>query len=298
MSHASGAFDVPAAADVMVQAGAENFPVALGILAPVHRRRLRAIYGFARLADELGDEAQGERLAALDWLERELESAYEGTARHPLLRTLGLVLAECPLPREPFKRLIEANRVDQRVARYDTYEQLLSYCALSANPVGELVLHAFELASPERIALSDKVCSALQLAEHWQDVVEDLGRGRVYVPAEDLERFGVDVARLPSGSDALGADDALRPDDALRTAMRRLMAFEVQRAQGLLAEGAPLLGTVSGRPKLALAGFVAGGQAALAAIARADYDVLSGPPKAGRVRRLIALARALAEHGR
>ena len=121
-------------------------------------------------------------LAALDWLEGELERTYAGAARHPLLVRLQGTVRECALPREPFLRLIEANRVDQRVARYDTWEQLLGYCHLSADPVGELVLGVFGAATPERVALSDRICTALQLAEHWQDVAEDLRAGRIYLP--------------------------------------------------------------------------------------------------------------------
>lgn len=277
---------LPSAEEVMVRSGGENFPVALRVLSRDHRLQLTAVYGFARLVDELGDSHRGDRLAALDWLEQELERAYADDAQHPLMKTLQRALAARPLPREPFRRLIEANRLDQRVAGYETFEQLLSYCALSANPVGELVLHVFGLATPERIALSDRICSALQLAEHWQDVVEDSERGRVYLPAEDLRRFGV-AAVEPSSADA-----------ALRSRMRELMAFEVARARTMLAEGAPLVAMTPGRPKLAVAAFVAGGRAALAAIERAGFDVLDGPPRAGRVRRLLALAAVLAEYGR
>jgi squalene synthase HpnC len=277
---------LPAAEEVMARSGGENFPVALRILSRDHRLQLTAIYGFARLVDELGDAYRGDRLTALDWLDRELDRAYEGEALHPLTKRLQRALATHPLPREPFRRLIEANRLDQRVANYETFEQLLSYCELSANPVGELVLHVFGLATPERIALSDRICSALQLAEHWQDVVEDSERGRVYLPAEDLHRFGVAAAELSSA------------DAALRSRMRELMAFEVARARGMLAEGAPLVAMTPGRPKLALAAFVAGGGAALDAIERAGFDVLDGPPKASRLRRLMTLAGVLAERRR
>ena len=141
-----------------------------------------AVYGFARLVDELGDSAPGDRLAALDWLEGELALAFDGTPEHPLMRRLALTVRECALPREPFARLIEANRVDQRVSRYETWEQLRGYCALSADPVGEIVLAIFGKATPARVALSDSICTALQLAEHCQDVAEDFAAGRVYLP--------------------------------------------------------------------------------------------------------------------
>jgi squalene synthase HpnC len=268
----------------MERAGGENFPVALRVLGAREREQLLAIYGFARLVDELGDELDGDRLAALDWLQGELDSAFQGRASHPLLVRLQQTLAVHPLPREPFVRLIEANRTDQRVTRYRSFDQLLSYCALSANPVGELVLAAFDLLSAERVARSDRICTALQLAEHWQDVAEDYRRGRLYVPAEDLERFGVP------------ADDLLALDDAGRARMRAAIAFEVARARELLAAGAPLLDTLKGRPKLAVAGFVSGGRAALDAIERANFEVLDGPPRASRMRRAQSLIAVLAEH--
>jgi len=163
----------------MARAENENFPVASRLLARRTRSHLLAVYGFARLVDELGDSLAGDRLAALDWLERELDRAYRGEAEHPLLKRLQPTLRACSLPRGPFVRLIEANRVDQRVSRYETWEQLRRYCELSANPVGELVLGVFGQATPARVALSDSICTALQLAEHCQDVVEDRDRGRV-----------------------------------------------------------------------------------------------------------------------
>jgi squalene synthase HpnC len=177
-------------------------------------------------------------------------------------------------------RLIEANRVDQRVSRYATWEELRAYCALSADPVGELVLGVLGSATPERIALSDSICTALQLTEHCQDVAEDLARGRVYLPGEDLARFGCTIEQL-SEAHAGGP-------------LREVLAFEVARARGLLAEGAPLLGELRGRARIALAGFVGGGRAALDAVERAGYDVLAGPPRAGTGRRLLALAATLA----
>jgi squalene synthase HpnC len=251
----------------MARAASENFPVAARLLAPRHRRALLAVYGFARLADELGDELDGDRLAALDWLAEELDRAYAGRARTPLLVSLQRVLGECELPREPFMRLIEANRMDQRVSRYQSWEQLRGYCELSANPVGELVLAIFDLHTPERVRLSDDVCTGLQLAEHLQDVGEDERRGRFYVPREDIERLGY---------------------------LRDAIAFELARARELLSAGAPLAASIPAwRPKLAIAAFAAGGLAALEQIERAGYEVLDGVPAAGARRRLRWLARVL-----
>jgi len=273
----------------MARAGGENFPVASRLLPRRVRAHLLAIYGFARLVDELGDAAPGDRMAALDWLEAELDRAFEGSAQHPLLVRLQRTLRDCALPREPFARLIEANRTDQRVGRYETWEQLRGYCALSANPVGELVLRVLGAATPERIALSDSICTALQLIEHCQDVVEDYEAGRVYIPAEDLRRFGC-------APELLGGAEPGR-DTPLPEPLRAVLAFELARARGLLGAGQPLAGQLRGRARLAVAGFVAGGGAALEAIERAGYDVRFGPPRPGRGRRALALARVLLKRG-
>jgi squalene synthase HpnC len=275
---------VPTADAVMARAATENFPVASRVLPRRARSHLLAVYGFARLLDELGDSVPGDRLAALDWLERDLDRAYEGRAEHPLLARLQPTLRECALPREPFARLIEANRVDQHVSRYETWVQLRGYCALSADPVGELVLGVLGLATPARTLLSDSICTALQLAEHCQDVAEDFARGRVYLPGEDLARFGCTTADLAAGH-------AGEP-------LRRVLAFEVARARELLAAGAPLIDELHGRARLAVAAFVAGGRAALDAIERAGHDVLPGPPRAGRGRRLQALVGVLIDRRR
>jgi squalene synthase HpnC len=264
----------------MARAGGENFPVASRLLGRRARGHLLAIYGFARMVDELGDEQHGDRLAALDWLQHELDAAYVGEATHPLMQALAPTLAQCALPREPFLRLIEANRLDQAKTRYQTWEQLQEYCALSANPVGELVLHVFGLADARRVGLSDRICTALQLVEHCQDVAEDLAGGRIYMPAQDMARFGCTEHDLA----APHANEAVR----------RLIAFEVARGRRLLADGAPLIDTMSGRRRIAVAAFIAGGLAAARAIERAGFDVLAGPPKASRVMLMRALARVLA----
>ncbi len=266
---------------IMAKSGRENFPVASPLLPRGTRSHLLAIYGFARLVDDLGDEAPGDRLAGLDWLERELDLVYEGTPGHPLMRLLVTTVNRFDVPDEPFRKLIEANRQDQRVRSYATYEDLLAYCELSANPVGHLVLYVFEAATADRMKLSDSVCSGLQLTEHWQDVREDLERGRIYLPQEDLARFGCSV-------DDLGAS---RPTEAFA----RLMAFEVERARKLLALGAPLVARLRGRPAVAVAAFVAGGRSALDAIVRAGYDVLGRSPRPSKPARMWGLVRTLVE---
>jgi squalene synthase HpnC len=276
----------------MARAAGENFPVASRVLPRRVRAHLLAVYGFARLVDELGDAAPGDRLQALDALESELDHAFEGRAQHPLMVRLQATLRECALARDPFARLIEANRVDQRVTRYETWADLRTYCSLSADPVGEIVLAVLGVATPARIALSDSICTALQLIEHTQDVAEDYAAGRVYLPAEDLRRFDC-APELLSG--AVGA-----PGSPVPGPLRAVIAFEVERARSLLASGAPLVGEMRGRARVAVAAFVAGGSCALDAIERSSYDVRSGPPRAGRARRALALARVLLRrhHGR
>ena len=267
---------------VMARAGGENFPVA-GLLAGRRRsEHLLAIYGFARLVDDTGDEADGDRGALLDWIEGDLDRLYDGLApMHPTMRRLAPTVRALDLSPAPFRRLIEANRRDQIVDRYATLDALLDYCRLSAAPVGELVLDVFGAATPDRIELSDQVCFALQICEHLQDVAEDRRRGRVYLPLEDLDRFGCTV-------DDLSASTA-------SPQLRALLAFEVERARSLLDAGAPLIRRLRGRAALAVAGFVAGGRAALKAIEHADYDVLSLRPRPSREAFGLALAQTILE---
>ncbi|HEX6239011.1 MAG TPA: squalene synthase HpnC [Acidimicrobiales bacterium] len=266
----------PSDVAIAARAGDENFPVASRALPGHLRRHLLAIYGFCRLADELGDNYGGDRLAALDWLETELDRAYAGSARHPTLRRLSATLATVELPRRLFADLIEANRIDQRVHHYGTFDELVGYCRYSANPVGRLVLDLFGATTPARVAWSDRVCTGLQLAEHWQDVGEDAAAGRVYLPEEDLHRFGVAV-------EDLGAPSAT-------PALRALLRFEVARTRWWLADGRRLVADLTGPARLATAGFVAGGSAALDAILAADCDVLGhrARPRPGRLVRHAA----------
>ncbi|MEV4121634.1 squalene synthase HpnC [Micromonospora sp. NPDC049645] len=242
----------------------ENFPVALRVLPSRHRRDLLAVYRYARHVDDLGDEplAPGvDRLVALDRLETELRALYAGQpVTDRVVRALAPAVAECRLPLDPMLRLIEANRVDQHVTRYATFTQLVDYCTLSANPVGELVLHVFGQVGPARLALSDRICTALQLVEHLQDVAEDYRRGRVYLPAEDLDRFGVTEADLSGPT----ADRRLR----------ELIGFEAERARAWIDAGAPLVSALHGWARLAVGGYVAGGRATLDALAGADHDPL------------------------
>ncbi|HLI59906.1 MAG TPA: squalene synthase HpnC [Solirubrobacteraceae bacterium] len=246
--------DLPGGEALLAQAASENFTVANRLLGADTCRHLMAIYGYARLVDDVGDEAEGDRGALLDVVEDELAAVFAGgEPRHPVMRSLGSTVRACGLPEEPFRRLLAANRMDQEVSDYDTWDRLMEYCALSANPVGELVLHVFGAATPDRIALSDRICSGLQIVEHLQDIAEDHARGRIYLPAEDRCRFGVDERSLA------GADGPGGPDGPLRA----LIGFEAARARRLLSAGAPLARTLPPRERIAVAGFVAGGRAAL-----------------------------------
>jgi squalene synthase HpnC len=259
--------DLPDRDGVMAQAGAENFTVASALVGHQTQRHLRAIYGFARLVDDVGDEAIVDRPALLEVVADELARVYDGVPSHPVMVELQRTVVACRLPSGPFERLIEANRVDQVQTRYETFGQLLGYCQLSAAPVGELVLHVFDAATPERIALSDRVCAGLQVVEHLQDISEDHARGRIYMPQEDLIRFGCEDVDLA---------DSLPDGEVRATAPRRaLVAFEADRARRLLAAGAPLARTLAPRARLAITGFVAGGQTAL--------DVLQGGRRSRRL---------------
>jgi squalene synthase HpnC len=251
---------LPTHAAIRARAAGENFTVASALLGRQTARDLLAIYDYARIVDELGDAAPGDRSALLELLEHEVDEAFDGSPEHPIMQALAETIRVHDLPRHPFLRLIEANRRDQVQPEYETYEDLVGYCELSANPVGELVLHVFDAATRTNVELSDDVCTALQLIEHWQDVGEDAAHGRVYLPAEDRARFGV-------------TDADLRAAETGR-ALRDLLAFESERAARLLASGRLLVASLSGRARLAVAGYVGGGRAALAALAACDYDVL------------------------
>ena len=267
---------VPGDGEIMARADGENFPVAPLVLPRAVRQHLRAVYGFARLADDIGDEAPGDRLALLAWLDDEIDRLYSGTPEHPVMERLAITVRELELPLEPFRQLVEANRRDQLVHRYDTIDGLVDYCSLSANPVGRLVLDILGVATTDRLRWSDSVCTGLQLTEHIQDVSEDLERGRVYLPQEDLFWFGCAEEDLRSGPFGPEA--------------RALLAFEADRARNLLDEGVPLVASLGGRARLGVAAFVAGGQAALDGVELG----LRGPARAPARPRRLHVARRVA----
>jgi squalene synthase HpnC len=266
--------DPASASSVAARARTENFPVASLLFPRAYRTHLRAIYGFARLVDILGDEYEGNRLQALDELEAEVGRCYEGDPTWEVMRELHPTIRACSLPREPFLRLIEANRMDQRVSEYATWADLKHYCVHSADPVGRLVLGVLGRSEPDLVALSDDVCTGLQLVNFLQDVPRDLALGRVYLPAEDRERLGV------------------RELDRPNPELRALLEFEADRARVLLASGEDLgrrLG--GGRVGRAVALFARGGLAALEALERADWDIFNGRPRPSRARLALAAIR-------
>ena len=259
----------------------ENFPVAFLLLPRSIRADMHAVYAFCRETDDLGDEGDPERRTARleEWAE-DLERAFGGLPRDPRLRALAATIARHDLPADPFRRLVEANRMDQRHDRWPTYADLLHYCEHSATPVGQMVLGVLGYRDDWRVRMSDATCIGLQLANFWQDVRRDLvDRRRVYLPLEDMARFQV-------------------PEDHLRRpratpALRELMAFEVGRAREWLLQGAPLAYVVPRRVGLDLRMFTAGGLAICNAIARQGYDTLVRRPAPGKLGRAEIAAAVL-----
>jgi squalene synthase HpnC len=258
-------------AAVARRARTENFPVASLLFPRRLRPHLRAVYGFARLVDILGDEIEADRLAALDDLEGELDACYTGEPTWPVMRVLQPTIREFSLSREPFLRLIEANRMDQRVSEYETWDDLREYCRHSADPVGRLVLGLLRRdGEPELLAASDDVCTGLQLVNFLQDVPRDLALGRVYLPVEDRRRFGVSELDRPS------------PE------LLELLRFEAARARGLLLAGRLLRARIGGRIGRGVGLFARGGLAALDALESAHWDVFTQRPRPSRTRLALA----------
>jgi squalene synthase HpnC len=257
----------------------ENFPLAW-LCGPRLRARRLAVYGFCRLVDDLGDEYAGDRGAALDAAEAQLRAATQGAATHPVFVALQPLLDGGDMALDPFLRLIEANRVDQRVAAYASWEEVDAYCALSAAPVGEIVLRLEGAATASRLRLSASACAGLQLANHWQDLAEDARRRRCYVPRAVLERHGVEVAQLAAGTAAPG--------------FGAMLAECLAAARERLAAGWPLVAQL-GRRRLAaeVAGFVAHGAAACDAVEAAGPRLLGARPSAGTAGRAGAALTAL-----
>jgi squalene synthase HpnC len=269
----------------------ENFHVATWFLPKALQPHFYSIYAYCRISDDLGDEVpdKSAALALLDLWGRELDACYEGRARHPVFVALAETIRACAIPKEPFADLLVAFRQDQTVTRYATMDDVLGYCRYSANPVGRLVLYACGEAGPEaketNFKLSDSTCSALQLANFWQDVRVDFAKGRVYLPQEDMRRFGV--------SDEMIARGVTTPEFRATPEFRELMRYEVDFARSLFEQGLPLIGKVNRDLALDLDLFSRGGLEILHAIERRDYDVLSARPAISKSTKLALAARAL-----
>jgi squalene synthase HpnC len=259
----------------------ENFHVASWFLPKRLRAHFHAIYAYCRVSDDLGDET-GDReqsLALLDMWGRELDACYRGETRHPVFVALAETIRECDIPKQPFADLLVAFRRDQRRVRMESMEEVLDYCRYSANPVGRLVLYICGYRDDERFRLSDYTCTALQLANFWQDVREDYARDRIYFPAEDMRRFGVDEAMIAEGR--------FTPE------FRELMRYEVVYARETMGKGLPLIGMVDRELAVDLDLFSRGGLEILRAIEEQGYNVLRARPAISKTRKAALMVRAL-----
>jgi squalene synthase HpnC len=260
----------------------ENFHVVSFLLPKRLHQDFYNVYAFCRWADDLGDEIgdKQESLRLLAWWREQLEAMYLGVASHPVFVALSGTVDRHQIPQEPFADLIRAFVQDQTVARYQTYQDLFEYCRYSANPVGRLVLRLCGYSDAGRVQLSDATCTALQLANFWQDVTVDFEKDRVYIPLEALHRHGSSVEEISAG----------RATPAFRAAMREV----VDRTQSLFEQGLPLAQMVDRRLALDLDLFSRGGMRVLEKIRERDYDVLSGRPAISRGERVRLLVGAMA----
>jgi len=285
-------YRIPAAAPSLPEAEAycrrlarthyENFSVATWFLPRRLRQHFYNVYAYCRISDDLGDEVGNaqQSLQLLDQWEAELNACYSGSPRHPVFVALKETVKQCGIPRHEFSDLLIAFRQDQTVTRFDTFDEVLGYCRYSANPVGHLVLYLCGYSDAERQRLSDYTCTALQLANFWQDVLVDYGKGRIYLPLEDLRRFGV-----------TGEDIAQRRATPQFITM---MKFEVERAREWFVRGLPLVKMVSRELAIDIELFSRGGQEILNAIERQGFDVLRSRPVISGARKLLLVARAAA----
>jgi len=265
-----GTFDLAASYDFcarLAKSHYENFTVASWLMPREMRPHMYAIYAYARMADDFADEHHD--LAMLDDWERELDSAYAGTPRHPVFIALADTVRRFDIPREPFRDLLTAFRSDVDFKGFETLDDLLAYSRYSANPVGRLVLFLFGYRDPERQHLSDLICSGLQLANFWQDVAVDFGKGRIYLPRREMQRFGVTANDLAAHTSS--------------REFRELMRHEVGVAHAMLVEGGELHRRVDKRLSRDILMFAGGGMAILRAIERIDYDVFCKRPELTKI---------------
>jgi squalene synthase HpnC len=264
----------------------ENFPVASLLLPRAKRPYVAAVYAFARTADDFADEGSltpAERLAKLDLWQQSLDRCYEGNPIGPVFIALAETARQTGLPRELLSDLLTAFRMDVEKSRFSNFEEILHYCRYSANPVGRIVLNIFDDESPEKLLLSDRICTGLQLANFWQDVSVDWKKGRVYLPLDDLRRFGYTESDLAEGR--------------FTPAFRDLMAFQLERSRRFFEEGRPLLRLAGKELRFELNLTVRGGLEILNAIEARGFDVLSGRPSLSTMTKLRLFWRALLEGG-
>jgi squalene synthase HpnC len=279
-SQAPSLADAYAYCERLARSHYENFSVATWFLPKRLRQHFYNVYAYCRISDDLGDETGDcqASLQLLDQWESELNACYTGDPRHPVFVALAGTVREFDIPKQTFADLLTAFRQDQRVTRYETFEDVLSYCHYSANPVGHLVLYLCGYRDSERQQLSDYTCTALQLANFWQDVSDDYAKGRIYLPLEDLRKYNV------AESDIAGKKNT--------GAFRDMMRFEVQRAWEWFDRGFPLAGKVSRELATDIELFSRGGQEILNAIERQDYAVLGRRPVISKRRKFSLVARA------
>lgn len=285
----------------------ENFAVVTWFLPTELHRHFYSVYAYCRISDDLGDEVgnREQSLALLDEWELELDATYRSLAetcqsldaaclepceaalrvaeaprqlRHPVFVALRETIRECRIPRQPFADLLKAFRQDQTVTRFPTFQDVLGYCDYSANPVGRLVLYICGYRDEAHQQLSDFTCTALQLANFWQDVKVDYAKGRIYLPADDMARYGVTESDIRAGQSTDG--------------FRRLLRFEVERTRDWFARGLPLLQMVNKPLAVDLELFTRGGQEILNAVERQDFDVLRARPRIPRWRKLALVLTA------
>jgi squalene synthase HpnC len=258
----------------------ENFSVASWFLPSKLRQHFFNVYAYCRISDDLGDET-GDPAASLDLLdqwEEELNACYDGEPRHPVFVALAETVNKCEIPKQEFADLLAAFQQDQAVTRYETFQDLLGYCRNSANPVGHLVLYVCGYRDAERQQLSDYTCTALQIANFWQDVTRDYAKGRIYLPLEDLRRFNVTEQQIRESQNT--------------TAFREMMRFELARAREWFQQGLPLISKVDRALAIDLELFSRGGQEILNAIERQNYAVLGNRPEISKQKKLALVARA------
>ena len=262
----------------------ENFSVASWFLPARLRQHFFNVYAYCRISDDLGDEV-GDTAASLQMLEQwetELNACYDGDhnrqPRHPVFVALAETVRKFEIPKHEFADLLTAFRQDQGIVRYETFNDLLGYCRYSANPVGHLVLYLCGYRDPERQLLSDYTCTALQLANFWQDVSADFAKGRIYLPLEDLRSFGVSEGAIRDGDNT--------------SAFREVLKCEVERAREWFAQGLPLIAKVDRALAIDIELFSRGGREILNAIDRQDYAVLGKRPAISKTRKLALVARA------